>query len=800
LALVIFVCVACSAPERPTMHAPASPGLRLPEGVEPIRYDLRLELDPEKPTFTGHVDIAIRITKPVNAIWIHADKLTIASATLDGRALPEPSVGDQMLGYRMVLDPGTATLAFDFTGSLEHDEEGLFRQESGGANYIFSQGESVFARRFTPCFDEPRFKTPWQLTLVVPKANVALANTAELSSRTLDDGRKEVKFADSAPLPSYLVALAVGPFDLVDAGKVGKVPVRVAIHKGGRKQVPVVAAKLPAIVSAMEAYVGGPLPLDKLDIVAVPHLFGAMENPGLITFDEPILTAELDDKEATDNFVLVAAHEIAHQWFGNSVTPAWWDDLWLSEGFASWLGNKVEQELGAVDDVPLRLALTRREAIAADDGIYAAPLRRAVLHNEDPDDSFDEIAYQKGHVVLSTFEAYLGAERFRNILRAYLAAHRGGTATTSDMVAEVAKATDAATARSFEQYVRKSGVPVVDFTVDCAAKKVIAHARDGRDVPVCTRDACALVGERTELTATCPVLGNARGGYYHSAGLPLDVPHLDERARIIAGDDIAAAVMRGEVTAKDALAQLETLADSHDPYAQLGAVAIARVLDRFVDDRQRPAWSAWIGARFSDRLISAHKQAVETELARAVIDIVPAEQFPAMARRAALETVQKIVEDGKRELPEEIVRLAAPQGGDKLFARIAARAKGVDADLRDNYYEALGEFGPAQTRAAAQLFVSAPAAWPAVEAFFARPATAHAMWQALQPKLALVLEHVAADELVDVTATLCDKTSRDQVAAGFKGTRRDRALAATLASIDRCVAARAKAGELQLPR
>jgi hypothetical protein len=179
---------------------------------------------------------------------------------------------------------------------------------------------------------------------------------------------------------------------------------------------------------------------------------------------------------------------------------------------------------------------------------------------------------------------------------------------------------------------------------------------------------------------------------------------------------------------------------------------------------------------------------------------VPAEQFPAIARRAALETVEKIVDDGKRELPDELVLLAAPQGGDKLFARIVDRAKDLDADLRDNYYEALGEFGPAQTRAAAQLFVGTPEAWPAVEAFFARPATAHAMWQAVQPKLALVLEHVPADELVDATATLCDKTSRDQVAAGFKGTGRDRALAATLTSIDRCIAARAKAGELQLTR
>lgn len=787
-ALVLVALVACGPEPLPSApRVSPTPGLRLPDGVEPLRYDLRLELDPDKPKFHGHVEIAIRITRPTDTLWIHADRLAVTRAEVDGSVLRFPRTdGDQMLGYRVKLEPGTVTLAFDFTALLGTEEEGLFRQDTGGLNYIFSQGEAVYARRFVPCFDEPRFKTPWHVTLVVPRKHVALANAPEAATHVLPDGRKEVTFAATPPLPSYLVALAVGPFDLVDVGKVGKanVPVRVAVHKGGGKQVGVVAAKLPAVVDAIEAYIGEPLPLTKLDLVAVPHLFGAMENPGLITFDEPILVGDPKDIEHANYFVLVAAHELAHQWFGNSVTPGWWDDLWLSEGFASWLGNKIEQQLGAVDDLPLRLGITRREAIAADDSHTAAPLRRTVVHNADPDDSFDEIAYQKGHVVLSTFEAYLGEQRFRDILRAYLATHRGGNVTTADIVAHIAKATDAATARAFEQYVRKSGVPVVDFTVDCAARKLIARARDGRDVPICTRDACALVGERTELTTTCPVIGNARGGYYHSAGLPLELASLDERARIVVGDDIAAAVMRGELAGEDALAALQTLADSRDPYAQLGAVAIARVLDRFVDDTERPAWSTWLGARFSDRLLPARKHAVEAEVAVAVSEVVPAEQYPSAARRAALEVVEKIITDGKRELPARFVSLAAPAGGDKLFARIAERARVVREDLRASYYEALGQFGPAQTGAAAQLLATTPDAWPAVEAFLGRPATARAMWQALRP----ILPKLPKDlDVAEATATLCDQTSRNEVAAAFKGAR-------ALAAIDRCVAARAKVG------
>jgi alanyl aminopeptidase len=175
----------------------------------------------------------------------------------------------------------------------------LFRQQSGEHWYLFSQGESVFARRITPCFDEPRFKTPWRLTLVVPKQHAALANTLE-ESVTVEGAKKRVRFAETPVMASYLLTIAVGPFDVVDAGTVGKqkIPVRVAVHAGAGKQVSVVASKLPAIVAALEAYVGEPLPLTKLDLVGVPQFFGAMENPGLITFEEPMLIGKASKQRA----------------------------------------------------------------------------------------------------------------------------------------------------------------------------------------------------------------------------------------------------------------------------------------------------------------------------------------------------------------------------------------------------------------------------------------------------------------------------------------------------------------------
>ncbi len=269
--------------------------------MTPLGYDLRLELDPEADTFRGKVAIEVRIDAPMDHVWIHADELELAAASFrdgDHRAplLPLATAGDQMrgFGFGARIDHRTVTLDFEFTGHADHDEEGLFRQREGDHWYLFSQAESVFARRITPCFDEPRFKVPWHVTLVIPAGQRGFGNMPVAHETDLPDGRHEVAFADTPPMASYLLAVAVGPFDVVDAGVVGthRVPVRVAALHGDRERVGVVAARLPAIVDAIEKYTGDLLPWPKLDLVAVPHLFGAMENLGLITFDAPVLVGD----------------------------------------------------------------------------------------------------------------------------------------------------------------------------------------------------------------------------------------------------------------------------------------------------------------------------------------------------------------------------------------------------------------------------------------------------------------------------------------------------------------------------
>ena len=841
--LVAACLVACSAheatplPEKPN-HSPgdpttgggsASPGLRLPEGVTPLSYELRLELDPDSESFHGEVKIRTRIDRPTDRIWLHADDLAITNARSDDGALtPLPAGTDQMHAFSFghAIDHQTITLAFDFAGHTTKDEQGLFRQTTGNHWYLFSQGESQFARRITPCFDEPRFKTPWRVTLVVPDGQVALGNMPIVRERRLPDGHTEVELAETPPMPSYLLAVAVGPFEIADGGTVGRnhVRVRVAVARGDRAKAGIAAARLPAVVTALERYLDDPLPWPKLDLVAVPHLFGAMENPGLVTFDAGVLLGKSDQRGFVERFVHIAAHELAHEWFGNLVTPAWWNDLWLSEAFASWLSDKIAVELGAFGDATLRAALQREQALEADAQPGARSIRHGVGRNDDPDNAFDAIAYDKGAAVLSTFERWIGEDMFRTALRAYVRTQRDGVATTDDLIGSVARSAGPQIAAALKGYVDHAGAPIVDLALSCVpAPHLIAHARD-ISVPVCVRypglrgliRACFLVSDRTELAlATCPawLVGNAGAGYFHvvtTAPAP-PVAQLDPVERIALGDDVAAAFQRGDLGVKDALRQLVVLSTTSDPYAQHAAAVIARAIDQVVDEPTRPVWTTWLAARFAPRLgIGAmlSPSTVADHQVREDLVALLAERMPlATVRRARRITEEVMARNGEPE--PDLVAIAAHEGGGDLFDRLASFERShKDPEIRNAALEALGMFGPELVERALDVFLTSDAppgaAWSTVSGYFDRAVTRAAAWHAVRARLPAVLARMSgldAAMVVEATAGLCDPGSRAEVVASFEPRLGEiaegrRILARSLASIDHCIAGRARAGDV----
>lgn len=823
------------------------PTLRLPEGTTPLGYALSLAIDPAQPEFTGQVDIRIRIDAPTRTLWLHAGELTITEARFragdrDGVATAQGGRPHGLLAVSLdrVVGPGELVLHLAYAGRAAHDQQGLFRQRHDGAWFVFSQAEAAFARQITPCFDEPRFKVPWQVTLTVPGDQVALANAPIAAERSLADGRREVRFQEIAALPSYLLAIAVGPFELIDGGTVGraKIPFRIAAWRGARKEAAFATITTPKLVDAFERYFDQPIPLAKLDLVAVPELFGAMEHPGLITFESSILLGDGDDGDDRRRYLRVAAHELAHQWTGNSMTPAWWDELWLSEAFATFLGDKIAAGFGGFDDAPLRTQNDREDALAADAQAGPRALRHAIAEGEDIDETFDAIAYEKGGAVLAMFERFVGEAAFQAAMRAYATKHARGSVTTADFVAALAAVSSPAVGQALASYVEHTGTPIVELALACtgAAPSLIASARDGVTVPVCVRypvrrgtaRTCALVGERTELAlagaTTCPawVVGNDDGrGYYQLAGAtvaaslaaPLAVTTPAER--LAQGDDLAGAIGRGELAVPAALAALTALARSRDAYAQLAATTVATAIDPLVDDAARPRWTAWLATRFASRLTArallAPPMPVEHALRDALLALIPAADLAPAIVRSARTAVERALasEDPDPSGLSLALALAAPSGGVGLFDRVLARATQVAGDpLAETLIESLGGFGGelAERVVSVVLDRSIPVepALAALTGLFARPATRAAAWQALHGRLALVLERLEPTErkrLLEGLGGLCERAIRDALAAELAPHAAQivdgpAALDRVVRQIDRCVARRAAAGDV----
>lgn len=815
---------------------PLEPTFRLPDGAVPLAYDVRLEIDPQRDTFVGAVEIRAQLTAATRTIWLHARDLTITGATYragdrDG-AIDATREGPRQL-RALALDrtvgPGEVVVKLAYTGAVGKELEGLFRQRADDKWFVFSQAEAAHARRIVPCFDEPRFKVPWRVTLTVPQGQVALANAPVELDTKLPDGRHEVRFAPTEAMSSYLLAIAVGPFSIVNGGTVGRDrrPLRVIAWSGARAETAFAVKTAPKIVDALEAYFDQALPGSKLDLLAVPTLFGAMEHPGLVTFDASILIGDPREDEFRRRFIRVAAHELAHQWTGNLVTPAWWDDLWLSEALATFVGDKVSEGLDGFDDLPLRMQLDREHALAADAEAQPHAIRHPIADDDDLDETFDAIAYEKGSAVLAMFEHHVGADVFRSALRAYVATHARRTAVMADLVAEVARVSTPEVGRALAGYLEHTGAPIVDLALRCTGSTPVltAHARDGVTVPVCIRypgeRTCALVGDRTVLSlATCPawVIGNDGGrGYYQTAWTgtpPMPPPLLATPAeRLAYGDDLAGAMSRGELAVPVALAQIAQLVASKDPYAALAAISIGAAIDPLIPDAARPRWVRYLARQFAPvltaRALFQSKLPVEQAIRDAALVLVPAESLaPAVITRARAATDRILAAKRGDMLTLELaLAIAAPSGGAKLFDRVLARAKLAQDDrVVDALLANLGAFGPELAPRVVGLVLDparrAEAPLRALTTMLERASTRTAAWTAAHAQLPALLGRLApiqAKELVGAFGTLCDSAARTALAAELSPeaiTDGRATLDRALAQIDRCSARRAAAGDV----
>ena len=671
------------------------------DDVRPTASRLTFVVDPDAKGFRGTATLDLELTQPRAVLWLHGKDLEVSKVTLtpEGGA---PVAATWTLAHAsgvaavrpaQPVGPGKWTLTVEYKAPWGKGMQGLYVAREAGLSYAFTQFEAIDARTAFPSFDEPRFKIPFSVTLLVPKGLAAVANTPEVKRGAGEGGFDRVEFAPTRPIPSYLVAFAAGPLDIVDAGPIAAnavrkepLPFRGVAPKGRGREMAYAMANTHGILKTLEEYLGVPYPYGKLDILAVPERNGAMENPGAITFIESALL--FDEKTASAEqkrrYAGVMAHELAHQWFGNLVTTAFWDDIWLNESFATWLGTRTTEAWDPRTEADLGLVGSVLRTMELDALASTRRIRQPIESVHDIANAFDPITYQKGAGVLSMFERWLGPEVWRKGVNGYLTKHADGAAVGDDFFAAMSKAAGKDVAGAFRSFLDQPGLPVVDAALTCDAGGARLALKQSRfvplgakempaqswQVPVCAKyeadgavkEACTVLTAEAGTLALpakrCPawVLPNAEAAGYYRVGL-------DEAALTKVG-----AVAEKALTARDKLALASALRAGFDR-GTTPASTVLRLLPLFAGDRH--ATVAMTAAPYLER---AQEWLAGTAEEKAVAAYARKLYAPVLARLGYVRKAGEAEEQGA--LRRDAARMMAEVGRDPAVRKeLASRGR-----------------------------------------------------------------------------------------------------------------------------
>ena len=611
-----------------TMVAPPSEldPYRLPAGVRPSRYDLRLRPSLGEATFFGSVRIDLNVDAPTETLVLNADELTIARCDVDGVDATwqlDQTSERLFITPAVAIEPGTSVLTIEFDGVLNDKLRGFYRStyvDDDGTEQVIAttQMQATDCRRAFPCWDEPEFKAVFAITLDVDDDLTAISNAPEVE-RITADGRCVIRFADTMVMSSYLVALVVGRLETTDTIDVDGVPLRL-VHVPGKGHLTDFGIDVGAFcLRWFQDYYGIAYPGAKVDLVALPDFAaGAMENLGCITFRESLLL--VDPATSTQNerqlVADVVAHELAHMWFGDLVTMRWWNGIWLNEAFATFM------EIAACDAYRpdwerwTAFGTERSLAFETDSLTSTRSVEFEVRSPADCDGMFDVLTYQKGGALLRMLEQYLGAERFREGVSHYLKLHSYANTETNDLWDAIEATSGDPVRRIMDSWIWQPGYPLVtasivdgalelrqrrfgfdpataDANVDSQRWAIPVHVRIGDDTAILLLDDESATLPLDGDDASRPIVVNAGGhGFYRVAYADelrarLDAPTIAslstlERYNLV--DDAWAATLAGRLTAGELIAFLRAF-ESEREHTVWQAIAIAlRGLGRLLDD------------------------------------------------------------------------------------------------------------------------------------------------------------------------------------------------------------------------
>ena len=688
---------------------------RLDPDVRPSAYHLALDVDPVRgPDYSGEVTIRVRLERARRRIELNAVDLELGKARVESAegTLAAPvrlDAGQQIatLELSRPIGPGEATLRIPFAGRLREDLRGLYAASSGGRPYAFTQLEAAEARRFFPCFDEPAMKARFTIELETRAELATVSNAPIARTQKLPGGRKRVRFAETPPLSTYLVALGVGELERSRAVRLGPTEIRVWHVPGKGRLVDFALEAARETLARLERWFALPYPYAKLDLVAVPDFeAGAMENAGAVFFRENLLL--LDPKTATlaeqKRAAEVICHELAHMWYGDLVTMAWWDDLWLNEAFATWMAFEIVDDWKPEWKMWQDFQHHRAAALRLDALQHTHPIHTEVRTPAEATENFDLITYEKGASVVRMIERYLGPSVFRKGVRAYIRRHREGNAVAADLWRALAEAAGEPVEPIVRAWIEQEGLPVLSIGITRRGGRSAVRLRQerfrarpgrsrrrGADVawPIPwvgrvggargrTRLVRALVrgaSARVDLGPGAPrfVYGNAdEGGYFRplhdAAALRALAAHLDaltpvERMGLL--DHQWALARAGRAPLGDFLALIERL--GAEPEADV--LMAARGPLAFLEDRLAPELGARAVERFRDRVARIFGPAL-TELGW---DPAPREPVDTRVRRGVLVGLL-----GDVAAWPPVLATAA-----KRFEDYLARRDGVDPNLAD---------------------------------------------------------------------------------------------------------------------